>query len=274
MSAYLQCGRHRLAFDRPLVMGIINVTPDSFSGDGLSSDVAAARAQAEAFLEQGADILDVGGESTRPGAAPVSAEEELRRVLPVIDALQDFGAPVSIDTWKPEVMRAALAAGASLLNDINGFRAPGALEVAAQGDAGLCIMHMQGTPQTMQADPHYGDVVAEVRAFLLQRAAAAEAMGIARERICIDPGFGFGKTAEHNLALLRELGQFAATGYPVLAGLSRKSVLGKLTGRQVKDRAPASIAAALAAVVRGARIIRVHDVAATCDALAVWRVLG
>ncbi len=251
-------------------MGIINATPDSFSGDGVAFDLVRAVEQAHAFVADGADILDIGGESTRPGAVPVGAEEEIRRVVPLIEALRELKVPLSIDTFKPEVMRAALAAGATLINDINALRAPGAVEVAAASDAGICLMHMQGTPQTMQEDPAYENVVAEVKAFLVERIEACRAAGIGRERIVIDPGFGFGKTSEHNLELLRGLDRFVATGYPVLVGLSRKSVLGRLTGRKVTERVAASVAAAIAAVARGASIVRVHDVAATRDALAVW----
>ncbi len=255
-------------------MGIINVSPDSFSGDGLAGAPDAALAQARRFVEEGADILDVGGESSRPGAEPVPEKDELRRVLPVIEALRDLPVPISIDSMKPQVMRAAVAAGASMINDIHALQAPGAIEAAAGCDAGVCLMHMQGEPRTMQADPVYSDVVGEVREFLLERAEVARRAGIAAERICIDPGFGFGKTAEHNLELLRRLDALCGLGYPVLVGLSRKSVLGKLTGRKVTERMAASVTAALAAVVKGARIVRVHDVAATRDALSVWRVAG
>jgi dihydropteroate synthase len=270
MPSELHCGPYRLPLDRPLIMGIINATPDSFSGDGVAFDLARAVEQARAFVADGADVLDIGGESTRPGAVPVGADEEIRRVVPVIEALRELHVPLSIDTFKPEVMRAALAAGATLINDINALRAPGAVEVAAASDAGICLMHMQGTPQTMQDDPAYEDVVAEVKAFLYERVEACRAAGIGRERIVIDPGFGFGKTSDHNLELLRGLDRFVATGYPVLVGLSRKSVLGRLTGRKVTERVAASVAAAIAAVARGASIVRVHDVAATRDALAVW----
>lgn len=270
MNLELCCGSYRLELDRALVMGIINCTPDSFSGDGLSFDVERAVEQGRAFVGEGADILDVGGESSRPGAAPVSEADELLRVIPVIKGLAELGVPISCDTVKPEVMRRAIAAGASMINDINAFRAPGALEIVARSDAALCLMHMQGSPGTMQEKPTYVDVVAEVAAFLEERAEAARASGIPDERIVIDPGFGFGKTAEHNLSLLRDLDTLRVLGLPVLVGLSRKSVLGKLTGRKVSDRVAASIAAALVAVANGAHIVRVHDVAATRDALAVW----
>lgn len=270
MQSELYCGSHRLALSRPLIMGIINATPDSFSGDGLALDVGRALAQARAFVEDGADILDIGGESTRPGATPVGVEEEIRRVVPLIEALRDLDVPLSIDSFKPQVMRAALSAGATLINDINALRAPGALELAAASDAAVCLMHMQGTPQTMQDNPAYQDVVAEVGAFLAERSAACVAAGIAPERIVIDPGFGFGKTPGHNLQLLQGLDRLVASGHPVLVGLSRKSLLGKLTGRKVSERVAASVAAAIAAVAHGAAIVRVHDVAATRDALAVW----
>lgn len=270
----LYCGRYRLPLshaDRPLIMGIVNLTPDSFSGDGVGADVRAALAHAEAQRTAGADILDLGAESSRPGAAPVPAEIEIGRLLPVLRAVRDWGLPVSVDTAKPEVMRMAIEEGAALINDITALQTPGALEVAAASDAGICLMHMQGEPRTMQANPHYRDVVAEVRDFLVARIAACATAGIARERLLVDPGFGFGKTVEHNYALLRELRQFARFGVPVLAGLSRKSMLGAVTGQpNGAARMPASVAAAVLAVERGARIVRVHDVAATKDALAVW----
>jgi dihydropteroate synthase len=220
--------------------------------------------------EEGADLIDVGGESTRPGAAPVDEAGELARVIPVIDELAREGALVSVDTMKPAVMRAAVAAGAAMINDVNALRLPGALEAAASTDAAVCLMHMQGEPRTMQDAPSYDDVVAEARDFLVERAQSCEAAGIARDRIVLDPGFGFGKTLAHNLALVRALPELVATGYPVLAGLSRKSSLGTITGRPGSERLAASLAAALAAVARGASIVRVHDVRETVDALKVW----
>ncbi|HWQ38876.1 MAG TPA: dihydropteroate synthase [Burkholderiales bacterium] len=254
-------------------MGVINVTPNSFSDGGQFFDRAAAIAQAKRLVDEGADLLDLGGESSRPGAEPVSLEEERRRVLPVLEPIAGLGVPVSVDTCKPELMREAIAAGAAMINDILGLRAPGALEAVAATDCAVCIMHMQGEPRTMQAAPFYHDVVREVADFLAARARAAQAAGVARSRIVIDPGFGFGKTVEHNLALLRELPRLTALGYPVLAGLSRKSLLGRIVGRAVEERMPASVAAALLAVQRGAAIVRVHDVAPTRDALLVWRAL-
>lgn len=251
-------------------MGVVNVTPDSFFDGGRYATTEHAVSHATVLIGEGADILDIGGESTRPGAAPVAFEEERRRVLPVLEALRDCGIPVSVDTRNPALMREAIAAGASMVNDINALAAPGALVAVADTAAAVCLMHKQGDPQTMQQDPHYENVVCGVKQFLVERVTAAERAGIVRERIVIDPGFGFGKTFEHNLALLRELRQFAALGVPVLAGLSRKAMLGKITGRGVGERVFASIAAAVIAVENGARILRVHDVAATCDALAVW----
>jgi len=266
----LRCGRFRLDLGRPQLMGILNVTPDSFSDGGRHLAPGAALAHARRLLEEGAAIIDVGGESTRPGAQPVALQEELERVVPVVEALAAEGLLVSVDTRHTEVMRAALRAGASMVNDIEALRAPGALEVCAASDAAVCLMHMQGDPQTMQDDPRYQDVGTEVAGFLAARAEAARAAGIVAERICLDPGFGFGKTVAHNLSLLRALPQLAALGYPVLAGLSRKSVLGAVTGKGTDDRVHASVAAALLAVQHGARILRVHDVAATRNALAVW----
>lgn len=264
------CGKYSLDLTRPHVMGIVNVTPDSFSDGGKYAAVETAVEHGLKLVQQGADILDVGGESTRPGAAPVPLEEELRRVIPVIEGLAGkAGVPISIDTYKPEVMRAAIAAGASIVNDVFALRQPGALEAVTASDAGVCLMHMLGTPQTMQDDPQYRDVVSEVADFLRARMAAAEEHGIARERIVLDPGFGFGKRSVHNIALLRELEALCALGRPLLTGLSRKSVLGQLTGGDVDARLHASIAAAVIAAMKGARILRVHDVKATADALKV-----
>ena len=265
----LVAGRHALDLTRPRVMGILNVTPDSFSDGGRFLDRTRAIAHARAMLADGADLVDVGGESTRPGAVAVGEAEEIDRVIPVIEALVGDGAIVSVDTMKPAVMRAAIAAGASMVNDVRALREPGALEAVAQGGAAVCLMHMRGTPASMQEAPEYVDVVADVRGFLMSRAGACEAAGIARERIAIDPGFGFGKTKAHNLALLARLGDIAALGYPVLAGLSRKSTLGAITGRPEEGRVAASVAAALIAVERGASILRVHDVPQTVDALKV-----
>lgn len=251
-------------------MGIVNVTPDSFSDGGHLGDDQAAIDHALRMLDEGADILDVGGESTRPGAEPVPAAEEIRRVLPVIEALARRGCVVSADTRKPEVMRAALDAGAAMVNDVMALQTPGALEAVAASDAAVCLMHMQGDPQTMQRSPVYADVVGEVGQFLRERVAACEAASIGRARLVVDPGFGFGKSLEHNLALLAHLDRLAEPGVPVLAGLSRKSMLGMLTGRAVDQREYAGVAAHLAAVARGARLLRVHNVAAMRDALAVW----
>jgi dihydropteroate synthase len=267
---FLHCGKFRLALDRPLIMGVVNVTPDSFSDGGQFLDAGAAVAHARQLLEAGADLLDIGGESTRPGAAPITLEEERRRVLPVVEALAGMGIPLSVDTQKPELMREVAAAGADMLNDVNGFEAAGALEAIAGTECAICIMHRQGSAQTMQQAPAYGDVVADVRRYLEARIVAAQQSGIALERIVVDPGFGFGKTLEHNLELLRDLGRVAAPDVPVLAGLSRKSMIGAITGRDVGERVFGSVAAALIAVQRGAAVVRVHDVAATRDALAVW----
>jgi len=251
-------------------MGVVNVTPDSFSDGGQFTNSAQAVAHARRLIAEGADIVDIGGESTRPGSLPVALEEERRRVLPVVEQLADCGVPISIDTQKPDLMRVAIAAGASMVNDINALGAAGAMEAVAGTTVAVCLMHKQGDPRTMQQNPRYEDVVREVRDFLAQRITAAERAGIERARIVVDPGFGFGKTFEHNLALLRELGQVAALGVAVLAGLSRKTMLGKITGREVGERVFASVAAALIAVEKGTRIVRVHEVAATRDALAVW----
>ncbi|HUH95026.1 MAG TPA: dihydropteroate synthase [Casimicrobiaceae bacterium] len=273
----LRCGRFALTLDRPRVMGVLNVTPDSFSDGGRFVDRDAALAHARRMLADGADIIDVGAESTRPGAAPAAEGDELARVVPILEALREEcaarGAVLSIDTRKPAVMRAAIAAGAGMVNDIGALRAPGALEAvaAAAEPVGVCLMHMQGEPATMQLHVVYTDVVSEVKSFLAERAAACERAGIAGNRIAIDPGFGFGKTVAHNLALLRWLDELVALGYPVAVGLSRKSTIGALTGRDVGERVAGSVAAALAAVERGAAIVRVHDVRETVDALSVWR---
>jgi dihydropteroate synthase len=276
----LQCGRHTLTFERPLVMGILNVTPDSFSDGGRYAARDDALRQAEAMVREGADILDIGGESTRPGAPPVSLEEELARVIPIVEALRGAGVPLSVDTYKPEVMRAALAAGADLINDVWGFRRPGAIDAVRDSQCGLCIMHMLGEPQTMQrGKPEYDDVVADVRAFLTERVETLVREGVGRNRISVDPGFGFGKsTIEHNYALLAHLAETAprvpagVAPYPILAGMSRKSMFGKVTGRATpRENVAASVAGAVLAAERGAAIIRVHDVAETVDALKVWK---
>ena len=270
----LRCGGRTLDLQRPVVMGVLNLTPDSFSDGGRYVEPDQALRRALALAGQGAAIIDLGGESTRPGAAPVSAEEELGRVLPVLGRLRPLtGAILSVDTSKPELMRAAAAAGADLINDVYALRAPGALEAAAESGCALCLMHMQGEPRTMQRAPQYTDVVAEVRAFLEERVEACRAAGIADERLVLDPGFGFGKTLEHNLTLLRHLEEVRIDGLPILAGLSRKSMIGTITGKLSQERVHGSVAAALIAAQNGARILRVHDVAATVDALKVLAAL-
>ena len=255
-------------------MGIVNVTPDSFSDGGLFASTESAVRHAVYLIEQGADLLDIGGESTRPGGIPVSTEEELSRTIPVVQALVSMDTFISIDTSKPEVMRAAIKAGAAMINDVNALQAPGALEAVAEGGVAVCLMHMQGDPRSMQANPRYNDVVAEVKDFLRQRLDAAQAAGIPSDKLIIDPGFGFGKTLEHNIELLRHLDRFTDMGVPVMVGLSRKSMLGKITGNQVGDRIYASVAAALLAGTKGAGILRVHDVKATKDALAVYNAVN
>lgn len=267
-----QTARFAVDLSRPRVMGIVNVTPDSFSDGGAHAEAGSALAHCERLLAEGADILDIGGESTRPGAATPDLAEELRRVLPVVRGAVTLGCPVSVDTSQPEVMRAVLDLGADIVNDVRALQRPGAVEaVASHPQAGVCLMHMRGEPGSMQADTVYGNVVAEVRDFLLQRAAVLAAAGVGRERVVLDPGIGFAKTPGQNLELLARQGELVAAGYPVLAGWSRKSTLGVITGRPVGERLAASVAAALAAVHHGAAIVRVHDVAATVDALAVWR---
>jgi len=265
---FLRCSDQTLDLSAPLVMGVLNVTPDSFSDGGRFLETTAAVEQGVRLAGEGAAILDIGGESTRPGAAVVTEEEELHRVLPVIEQLRArTSAVISIDTSKPRVMRAAAAAGAGIINDVRALREPGALEAAVATDCAVCLMHMQGEPRTMQQAPHYVDVVGEVNAFLMERVDRARAAGVGGDRLVIDPGFGFGKTLEHNLQLLRRLAELAAHGVPLLAGLSRKSMIGRLTGRPEGERIYGSIALALIAVQKGARIIRAHDVAATLDAL-------
>jgi len=267
----MRCGKYELSLDRAMIMGIVNLTPDSFSGDGLATDTARAIAHARHQIEAGADLLDLGAESSRPGATPTSLDEELERLLPVLDALLDCGVPISVDTYKPEVMRAAIEHGASMINDIYALRMPGALEAVAESDCAVCLMHMQGQPLTMQQSPNYSDVLLEVHDFLEYRVMVAHAAGITSQRLVLDPGFGFGKTLEHNLQLLRQLDKISEDNLPLLAGISRKSILGTITGRPVEERLSASVAAALLAAQAGARILRVHDVAETRDALAVWQ---
>ena len=268
----LDCAGRALVLDRPRIAGVVNVTPDSFSDGGKYLDPARAIAHGLKLAEEGADLLDIGGESTRPGADAVSVNEETARIVPVIEALaKQTSLPIAIDTSKPEVMRAAIAAGAGMINDVRALRGDGALDAAADLKVPICLMHMLGEPRTMQQDPHYDDVVADVRRFLAERIFACEMSGIDKNKLVVDPGFGFGKTLEHNLALLRSLDQFAALGVPLMVGLSRKSMIGTLTGAVLNDRIAGSVAAALIAVQKGAGIVRVHDVAATRDALAVWR---
>lgn len=267
----LDCGGRSLLLNRPRIMGIVNVTPDSFSDGGAHFSTDAAVAHALKLAEEGADILDIGGESTRPGAEEVSLEEELRRVLPVIERLaKETMLPLSIDTSKPEVMRAAVAAGAGLINDVYALRREGALQAAADLGVPVCLMHMQGEPRSMQTDPQYDDVVAQVHGFFTQRLFACEMAGISRKKLLIDPGFGFGKNLEHNVKLLAQLNRFTELGVPILAGLSRKTMIEKIIGHDTDQRQVGSVVAALIATQQGAQILRVHDVAATRDALAVW----
>lgn len=276
----MRFGAHSLDLSSPRLMGVLNTTPDSFSDGGsyyqsgqLSLDLALRRAQQ--MLDEGADIIDVGGESTRPGSTPVSEQEELDRVVPVVEAVAgELGALVSVDTSSPAVIRESARVGAGLINDVRALQREGALAAVAHSGLPICLMHMQGSPDTMQERPEYHDPVEDVKAFLLERVAACASAGIGADRILLDPGFGFGKTLEHNLDLLRRLGEFEALGYPVLVGMSRKSMLGHLLGREVSERLPGSLALAMAAVQRGARIIRVHDVAPTRDVLAVLSALS
>lgn len=271
MASHFLCGRFELDLERPLVMGIVNVTPDSFSDGGQHADTDSAVRHARRLIDEGANLLDLGGESTRPGADPVSVEDELARLLPVIEALRDCGVPLSIDTFKPQVMRAVLDAGADMINDIYAFRQAGAIEAVASSRCGLCVMHMKGEPGTMQQAPEYSDLLGEIAIFLNERAQRLQAASIDPRRIVLDPGFGFGKTADHNYQLLRDLSSLRVSGYPWLTGLSRKRMIGDATGKPVGDRVAGSIAAMLACVARGSRIVRVHDVAQTVDALKVWR---
>jgi dihydropteroate synthase len=270
IPARWHCGRWQLSLQRPLVMGIVNVTPDSFSDGGRFLHFERALEHSHQLIAEGADILDIGGESTRPGAAEVSAEQEIDRVLPLVRALRDLGVPLSVDTSKPEVMTAALDEGAAIINDVRALGQPGAVEQVAQRDCGVVLMHMQGAPQTMQENPSYSDVVEEVSDFLRRRRDAVLEAGVGSERIVLDPGFGFGKRSVHNRRLLARLGQLRALGQPLLVGLSRKASLGEMTGRPVDQRLVASVVAALLAIQAGANIVRVHDVAATRDAIAVW----
>jgi dihydropteroate synthase len=272
----LDCNGRTLVLDRVRVMGIVNVTPDSFSDGGEHATTEAAVAHGLRLAEEGADILDIGGESTRPGADEVSAEKELRRVIPVIERLaKQTACAISIDTSKPEVMRAAIAAGAGMINDVYALRREGALDAAAELGVPMVLMHMQGEPRSMQAAPQYDDVVAEVHRFLAERIFAAEMAGIAKKKIIVDPGFGFGKNRDHNLLLLAQLERFGELGVPLLAGLSRKKTIGDITGREdPHDRVFGSVAAHVIAAQRGARLVRVHDVAATVDALKVWNAVA
>lgn len=272
----LQCGRFTLSFDkRPLVMGILNATPNSFSDGGRYFSLDDALRHADELVRDGADIIDIGGESTRPGVEPVQLDEELARVIPIVERLRGLNVPLSVDTYKPEVMRAAIDAGADLINDVWGFRMPGAIDAVRDSRCGVCAMHMLGEPRTMQAiEPQYDDVVADVRAFLEARVAALQAAGVVKARISVDPGFGFGKSVvEHNYALLAHLADTAPRAvppYPILVGMSRKSMLGTIVGRKTAERVAAGVAATVCAASRGAAIIRVHDVAPTIDALKIW----
>nr|WP_314900285.1 dihydropteroate synthase [uncultured Deefgea sp.] len=268
------CGRFQLDLSRPWVMGIVNVTPDSFSDGGQHDTLVHAVAHAEKLLKEGADILDIGGESTRPGAAAVSVEEEIRRVIPVIQALSSLNVPLSIDTRKPEVMRAAIDAGVDLVNDISALEGSGAIDLLANSAVGICLMHKQGDPQTMQVAPSYQNVVQEVTHYLSERIELAQASAISANRIVADPGFGFGKSLEHNIALFQSIDKMGALlGVPLLIGVSRKKMLGEITGQELRERMLSSVVAAVLAVQKGASIVRVHDVRETVDALKLWKVL-
>ena len=272
MLPLLSCGRFRLDLSVPRIMAIINVTPDSFSGDGCASLDAAMRA-AESLIAEGAEILDIGGESSRPGAQAVGVQEEIDRVVPVVEALAQFGVPLSVDTVKPAVMSESIRAGADIINDIAAFRVDGAVDIVKNSAAALCVMHMKGIPETMQLSPRYDSVLSEVKGFLADRLQSLIGAGVTADRILIDPGFGFGKTVEHNFSLLKGLRQLDVLGHPVLVGMSRKSMLGAVTGRDVGDRVVAGALAAMLAIQNGARIVRTHDVAATRDAVRIWLAL-
>lgn len=272
MPPLLSCGRFRLDLSVPKIMAIINVTPDSFSGDGCASLDAALRA-AESLIAEGAEILDIGGESSRPGAQAVGVQEEIDRVVPVVEALAQFGVPLSVDTVKPAVMRESIGVGADIINDIAAFQADGAVDAVKDSDAALCVMHMKGVPETMQLAPRYDRVLSEVEVFLAARVQSLIEAGVSEDRILVDPGFGFGKTVEHNFSLLGGLRQLDGLGYPMLVGMSRKSMLGVATGRNIADRVVAGALVAMLAIQNGARIVRTHDVAATRDAVRIWLAL-
>ncbi len=286
LTPYFECGRYRFPMKvannnamktvfKPLVMGILNVTPDSFSDGGKFQSLDHAITHAEQMIEDGVDIIDIGGESSRPGATPLPLEEELKRVIPLIYALRDCGKPISIDTYKPEVMREAIIAGADMINDIRGFDSVEARAVVADSDVGLCVMHMQKTPETMQSQPSYHNVTQDVIAFLRERCDQLMLAGVEKNRLSIDPGFGFGKTLEHNVELLQNIGLMQEElGLPLLAGVSRKAMIGSMTGKPVERRMAGSLAAALAAMAQGARLVRVHEVAETVDAVKVWQALN
>ena len=270
MASFIECGRFQLSLDRPLVMGILNVTPDSFSDGGQFTSLDFAVKHARQMIAEGADLIDLGAESTRPGAQSVDPALELRRLMPVLEALVPLGVPISIDTRRPEIMRAALAMGADFINDVQALQVEGALDAVRESNCAVCLMHMQGTPGTMQAAPRYRDVVKEVGQFLRDRVQAVQRLGLSANRLLVDPGIGFGKTLEQNLALTGRLSELAPE-VPVLIGLSRKRMVGDLTGRPISERLPGSVGGALAAIARGAAVVRVHDVAATVEALLVWR---